>query len=116
MTDTSPPEGERSTNGHQPRPGPGRGGPGGPGGPGAEATRITTPKLLLFCALTPATAVALFGLIVSLQQVIAGDDSPGWPNGWSSVIECLVAALVLGAGLGWIIWTERERLAGALRR
>jgi hypothetical protein len=60
--------------------------------------------------------VALFGLIVSLQQEIAGDDSPAWPHGWTSVVECLVAALVFGAGLAWIVWTERERLSAALRR
>lgn len=94
-----------STNGHHPR----------PGRDDDPPARIPVPKLLAFCALTPATAVALFGLIVSLQQAIAGDDNPAWPHGWTSVVQCLAASIILGAGLCWIVWTERERLGRALR-
>jgi hypothetical protein len=82
----------------------------------AEPDKISTAKLVLFCALTPATAVAAFGLIVSLQVELTGDSGSHWPHGWTSVIQCAVALVVVGSGLGWIIWTERERLAAAIRR
>jgi hypothetical protein len=84
--------------------------------PGAEPAKISTPKLILFCALTPATAVAAFGLIVSLQVELTGDSGSGWPHGWTSVVECALALAVVGTALAWVIWTERERLAAAIRR
>ncbi len=82
----------------------------------AEPAKISTGKLILFCALTPATAVAAFGLIVSLQVELTGDSGSHWPHGWSSVVQCAVALVVVGSALGWIIWSERERLAAAIRR
>ena len=80
-----------------------------------DPERISTGKLVLFCALVPAAGVALFGLVISLQVAIGGDSSSGWPNGWSSVIQCALALAVVGAGLAWIVWTERERVAALIR-
>jgi len=78
--------------------------------------RISTGKLVLFCALTPAAGVALFGLVISLQVAIGGDSSSAWPNGWSSVLWCAAALAVAGGGLAWVVWTERERLGALVRR
>jgi hypothetical protein len=72
--------------------------------------------LVLFCALTPAAGVALFGLVISLQVAIGGDTSPAWPHGWQSVIQCAMALALVGGGLAWIIWTEHERFRAMLRR
>ena len=84
---------------------------------GADApARISTGKLVLFCALTPAVGVAFFGLIVSLQVVLTGDSSSGWPHGWRSVVECVAALVIVGVPLGWLLWSERERLRAATRR
>ena len=77
---------------------------------------MSTGKLVLFCALTPAAGVALFGLIISLQVAIGGDSSSGWPNGWTSVIECALVLAVAGGVLAWIVWTERERMGALIRR
>jgi hypothetical protein len=82
----------------------------------SDPDKISTPKLVAFCALTPATAVAAFGLIVSLQVELTGDSGSHWPHGWTSVVQCLVALVIVGSALAWIIWTERERLAAAIRR
>jgi len=79
-------------------------------------TGISTGKLVLFCALTPAAGVALFGLVISLQVAIGGDSSSAWPNGWSSVLWCAAALAVAGGGLAWVVWTERERLGALVRR
>jgi hypothetical protein len=81
-----------------------------------DPERISTGKLVLFCALAPAAGVALFGLVISLQVAIGGDSSSGWPNGWSSVIECAVVLAVVGGGLAWVIWTERERVGALMAR
>jgi hypothetical protein len=81
-----------------------------------RGARISTGKLVLFCALAPAAGVALFGLVISLQVAIGGDSSSGWPNGWSSVIECALALAIVGGGLAWIVWTERERMGAMIRR
>ena len=81
-----------------------------------EPAKIATGKLIVFCVLTPATAVAAFGLIVSLQVELTGDSGSHWPHGWTSVIQCAVALVLLGSALGWVIWSERERLAAAIRR
>ena len=97
-------------------PGSGRAGPGVTDSPGPNRPRSPPPKLILFCVLTPATAVAAFGLIVSLQVQLTGDSGSGWPHGWSSVVECALALAVVGSALAWVIWTERERLAAAIRR
>ena len=78
--------------------------------------RTSTAKLVLFCALAPTAGVAVFGLVISLQVAIGGDTSSAWPNGWSSVFWCALALAVSGAGLAWVIWTERERLSAAIRR
>ncbi len=86
------------------------------GGQGHDPAPMSTLKLVAFCALTPATAVAAFGLIVSLQVVLTGDSGSGWPHGWTSVVECALALAVVGSALGWVVWTERERLAAATRR
>jgi len=85
-------------------------------GSGGEPAKISTAKLIVFCALTPATAVAAFGLIVSLQVELTGDSGSGWPHGWTSVVQCALALAIVGSALAWVIWTERERLASALRR
>jgi hypothetical protein len=77
---------------------------------------MSTGKLVFFCALAPAAGVALFGLIISLQVAIGGDSSPGWPNGWGSVIECALVLAVAGGGLAWVVWTERERVGALVRR
>ncbi len=82
----------------------------------SDPDRMSTPKLILFCALTPATAVAAFGLIVSLQVELSGDSGSHWPHGWTSVVQCALALAVTGGALAWIIWTERARLAAIVRR
>jgi hypothetical protein len=81
-----------------------------------DPQRISTGKLVLFCALAPAAGVALLGLVISLQVAIGGDSSSGWPNGWSSVIECVLVLAVVGGGLAWVVWTERERMGALIRR
>jgi hypothetical protein len=86
------------------------------GAPGGDPPKISTAKLVLFCILTPATAVAAFGLIVSLQVELSGDSGSHWPHGWTSVVQCAVALAIVGSATGWIIWSERERLAAAVRR
>lgn len=81
-----------------------------------DPERISTGKLVLFCALAPVAGVALFGLIISVQVAIGGDSSSGWPHGWSSVIQCALVLAVAGGGLTWVIWTERERMRSLIRR
>ena len=78
--------------------------------------RISTGKLVLFCALAPAAGIALFCLVISLQVAIGGDSSSAWPNGWSSVAWSAVALAIAGGGAAWVIWTERERVSAVIRR
>jgi amino acid transporter len=81
-----------------------------------EPDKMSSSRLVLFCLLTPATAVAAFGLIVSLQVELTGDSGSHWPHGWTSVIQCAIALAVVGGALAWIVWSERERLGAAIRR
>jgi len=81
-----------------------------------EPDKMSSKRLVLFCILTPATAVAGFGLIVSLQVELTGDSGSHWPHGWTSVIQCAIALAVVGSALAWIVWSERERLGTAIRR